>query len=337
VRPAILLSVLVALGLPHSAAGQSRVEVTRSQDTVTIREQLPQQVALDPASRTYHFKGCPSITREMRRLKPAAAVLSGYRLASDCVGRKPLREFQTITRPIASRNTLAFHVLFVGNSYTFYNELPWLLERVSADEAKPVKTRAVTISGATLRQHWESGAAIKAMNLDRFDYVVLQEQSGSPVTAFERMREYARRLDAEIRSSGATAVFFQTWAPRDHSELGEPISAAYIRIGRELGALVAPVGDAWRLVLSRHPELRLHDASGGHPNLAGSYLAACVFYSLLYGKSPEGLVHSFPVHYEIPEAYRASLESERLSSDVAVLLQRAAWETIRAAGRAGSP
>jgi hypothetical protein len=106
------------------------------------------------------------------------------------------------------------------------------------------------------------------------------------------------------------------------------ISTAYLRIGRELGALVAPVGDAWHSALALDPGLRLHDNSGSHPNLAGSYLAASVFYSLFYGKSPEGLVHSFPVHYEIPEAYRASLESERLSDGIAVLLQRAAWKTV---------
>lgn len=330
---ATLLFLLVALGLCRVAAGESRPTVTRSQETVTIREELAQQVAIDPAGRVFHIQGCPSITPAMRWLRPAAAVLSGYRLAPDCAGREPPHKFQTTTLRIAPKDTRALHVLFIGNSYTFFNELPWLLERISAGEAKPVKTRAVTMSGASLRQHWESGAAIKAMNVDRYDYVVLQEQSDSPETAFERMREYAARFDTEIRRTGAATMLFQTWAPRDRPELQETISKAYLRVGHELGALVAPVGDAWQSALSLRPDLRLHDASGSHPNLAGSYLAACVFYSLLYGKSPEGLVHSFPVRYEIPEAYRASLASERLSDNDAVLLQRAAWKAARTSPR----
>ncbi|HEV8117939.1 MAG TPA: hypothetical protein VGQ32_05400 [Thermoanaerobaculia bacterium] len=324
----LLLLGLVGAGLSQSAAGQARVEVTRSAGTVTIREEIPPEVALDPAGRVYHVEGCPSTTPAMRRLRPGAAVLSGYRQATDCAGRKPPKTYRTTSQPIKPRDGRALNVLFVGNSYTYYNELPWLLERISAGEAKPVKTHAVTMSGATLSQHWESGAALKAMNLDSYDYVVLQEQSLTPAGAFERMRDDAALFNEEIRRTGAETVLFQTWAPRDRPELQDPISSAYLRIGRELNARVARVGDAWRLALSRRPGLRLHDESS-HPSLAGSYLAACVFYSLLYGKSPEGLPHEFPAVWKIPEASRAALVSERLTAEEALFLQRTAWETAQ--------
>ena len=324
----LLICCLVVPGLSWLARGQARVEVTRSAGSVTVREELPPKVALDPSGRVYHVEGCPSITPEMRLLSPGAAVLSGYRKASDCARRKPPKTYRTTTEPIKPRDGRALHVLFIGNSYTYYNELPWLLERISAGEAKPTRTHAVTMSGATLRQHWESGAALKAMNVDSYDYVVLQEQSLTPVSAFERMREYAASLDEEIRRTGAKTVLFQTWAPRSSPELQDPISTAYFRIGRELNARVARVGDAWRSAMLRRPDLQLSNDSS-HPTLAGSYLAACVFYSLFYGKSPEGLPHEFPNVWTIPEASRAALVSEHLSAEEALFLQRTAWETVR--------
>ena len=75
--------------------------------------------------------------------------------------------------------------------------------------------------------------------------------------------------------------------------------------------------------------IELFDGSGSHPNLAGSYLEACVFYATLTGNSPIGATHTFDMHFDIPEAYRQSLEREKLDARTAEAIQRAAWEAVR--------
>lgn len=80
----LALAAVAALGWTRLAAAQPPVEVTRSVNTVTVREEMPPEVAVDPAARVYHVAGCPSITPAMRWMRPGAAVLNGCRLATDC-------------------------------------------------------------------------------------------------------------------------------------------------------------------------------------------------------------------------------------------------------------
>ena len=56
---------------------------------------------------------------------------------------------------------------------------------------------------------------------------------------------------------------------------------SYDSIGKELAATVVPVGSAWREMLEKRGTPELHAEDGSHPTLAGSYLAACVFYTTL--------------------------------------------------------
>ena len=86
---------------------------------------------------------------------------------------------------------------------------------------------------------------------------------------------------------------------------------------RELHARLAPVGDAWRVALRSDPKLVLHDADHKHPNAAGTYLAACVFYATLFGQSPAGLPGRIA----------------GLSDGDAQRLQAIAWKTVQAAGK----
>ena len=71
------------------------------------------------------------------------------------------------------------------------------------------------------------------------------------------------------------------------------LTDAYVSIGRELGAIVAPVGVAWQRVLGGKSSMKLHDRDGSHPNAWGTYLAACVFVAAVLGVSPLGLPADF--------------------------------------------
>src|SRR5215216_2269984 len=78
---------------------------------------------------------------------------------------------------LASDNQGPLHVLFIGNSYTFVNNLPRLVAALAANEARPLQTESVTEGGATLKLHWQKGDALRAIRQGHWDYVVLQEHS----------------------------------------------------------------------------------------------------------------------------------------------------------------
>jgi hypothetical protein len=183
------------------------------------------------------------------------------------------------------------HILFVGNSFTNRNDLPGMLERLAASASPPrqVETRRVIANGMALKTHWERGQARREIAQHPFDYVVLQEQSTLPLKNRKRMHESVRLFDEEIRAAGAKTVLYLTWARANSFDRQDELSDAYLTIGQELSAIVAPAGVAWQKALAEEPRLVLHDKDGSHPNPLGTYLAACVFYATLFGQSPARL------------------------------------------------
>jgi hypothetical protein len=179
-------------------------------------------------------------------------------------------------------------VLFIGNSFTARNDLPGMIAGLAAAQGDTLDHRLISVGGASLRAHWNKGEAAAEIKRGRYDYVVLQEQSTLPVKNAARMHENVRLFDGVIRASGAKTALYLTWARRHTPEAQQAITDAYTAIARETGAAVVPAGVAWQKFLAAHDRPVLHDRDGSHPTPAGSYLAACVFLAVLFGRSPIG-------------------------------------------------
>lgn len=200
-------------------------------------------------------------------------------------------------------------VLYIGNSYTYYHRMPSIVSAMGRAEGSPreLHAKVVAVPSATLQRHWDSGAAQSAIRERKWDYVVLQEQSLLPLEQKERMYEYVRLLDKEIRLNGAKTVLFLTWARRDQPETQRAIDAAYGAIAGEIGALVAPVGQAWQAARNGVADLALYEEDGSHPTPIGSYLTACVLYITL--QPGQGQCPALPDHgtsFHSGEALRAA-------------------------------
>jgi hypothetical protein len=227
-------------------------------------------------------------------------------------------EQSSILRPAKAKlnmkgesSTVPRKILFIGNSFTARNNLPDLITQLAAAHGKRIEHRLVSAGGASLRRHWNAGEALQAIEGGHFDHVVLQEQSTLPIKNPKRMHESVRLFDHSIKAAGARTVLYMTWARLNAPESQQAITDAYTSIGRELGAIVVPVGLAWQHVLREHKAPTLHDRDQSHPTLAGSYLAACVFFAVLFESSPAG----------------TSVEIAGLSGIDQSQLEKVAWQT----------
>ena len=255
----------------------------------------------------------------------------------------PAVSAQTVEGPI--------DVLFLGNSYIYFNNLPSLVERISeALDGPKIRSGIHTHGGFTLQGHLEDGHVPDVLQrtdngADAWDRVVLQEQSslgtrladpsagrlGEP-NDFHRA---TRALAEMIRDRGAAPLLYMTWAKRIFPTQTADLAAAYDAIGSELGVSVAPVGLAWAKVRGERSTLELFLEDGSHPNAAGSYLAACVIYAELTGRTPEGAP---PEISGPPWDFSGVLDSENptilvsLTPDAARYLQQVAWEVVRSHG-----
>ncbi|MEP7286125.1 MAG: DUF4886 domain-containing protein [Chloroflexota bacterium] len=220
-------------------------------------------------------------------------------------------------------------VLFIGNSYTFVNNMPKILMNLAAQETKPIEAVSITKGGATLKQHWLEGKALAAIRSGTWDYVVLQEHStlGSTLVvnnvaqlnAPDDFYTYARLFDQEIKKSGAKTLFFLTWARQNSPQNQAVLNNTYLTIANELHDEVVPVGMAWADALKTRPDLILHQKDMSHPDPDGSYLAACVFFAQLYHKSPVGLTIA---------PLSTSAGSLASSKRDALFLQQIAWQVV---------
>jgi len=183
----------------------------------------------------------------------------------------------------------ALKVLFIGNSFTARNDLPGLVAALAAADGRKLVHRLISVGGASLRTHWNKGEAQSEIQRGNYDRVVLQEQSTVPIKNPARMRENVLLFDQCIRDAGARTTLYMTWARRHAQQTQKAITSAYTSIAEEIGADVIPAGTAWKQFLGKHPRIVLHDRDDSHPTLAGSYLAACVAFAVLFDRSPVGL------------------------------------------------
>ena len=183
----------------------------------------------------------------------------------------------------------SINILFIGNSFTQRNDLPALLSELAAARNIAVTHKLISAGGASLRTHWNAGQAAPDISAGSYDYVVLQEQSTLPVKNASRMAENMRLFDESIKQAGAKTVLYMTWARQHAPESQQVISDAYNSIGKELEAIVVPVGLAWQKFLANHQTPVLHDRDQSHPTPAGTYLAACVFLVVLFKTNPIGI------------------------------------------------
>ncbi len=180
-------------------------------------------------------------------------------------------------------------MLFVGNSYTYYNSMPQLFAAM-VEHSLPghkVETKFIGGGGATLEKHWEVGQVQEALKDGGWDFVVLQEQSmlgaddlthpDSPKQFFK----YAELLHGEIASSGAETVFFLTWSRKHLKEQQIYLTDAYTKIAQKLGSTLAPVGLVWDS-LREDPALELYMEDGSHPSVTGSFVAAMTLAATIF-------------------------------------------------------
>jgi hypothetical protein len=221
-------------------------------------------------------------------------------------------------------------VLFIGNSYTYVNDLPTMFATLARSGGHDVKTGMVAAGGASLADQVASAGTASTLGSARWSDVVLQDQSEMPSVESLRQSEMypaARQLVGLVRAAGAQPIFFLTWAHRDgwpenglptYGSMQSAVDDGYLTVAAEESATIAPVGYAWWTLVTQNPAAALWLDDGSHPTVEGSYLAACVFYATIFRQSPVGL------------AYRADLPADEavtaqtIAADV-VLNQAARW------------
>lgn len=227
-------------------------------------------------------------------------------------------------------------VLFLGNSHTFSNDLPQLTTDLALSNGDTLFYLSNTPGGCTLG-HPENGHLFNSTSLSlidslSWDYVILQEHSLFAVIDYYRekyMYSGAKSLDSLIKlNNECTETIIQLiWGKKygglycmnehcsvdfeDFAHMQDSLTSKYLRLADSLSFTVAPSGVAWKEMIQNGDPIELFSPDNSHPNLAGSYLIACVYYATLFQESPVNLPFT-----------------GGLNSEDALLLQQAAHNVV---------
>ncbi len=199
---------------------------------------------------------------------------------------------EEIVTPPDTTDKTNIKVLFVGNSFTFYNNgVDFHLQKMlDADALNDTSVnyliQKIAVSSYTLQAHYQDSLTLKKIKSNKWNFVVLQEQSTRPINNIGLFLEYATNLNAEIKKIDAETKLFMTWAPKDSPNDITELAASYISVGSQLNAKVVPVGKIWDAFQKANPLINLYFSDNKHPSLAGTYLVSCAFYYNLFNKNP---------------------------------------------------
>ncbi len=222
-------------------------------------------------------------------------------------------------------------VLFIGNSYTYYNLVPGIVRELAAHAGRDLRTEMFTIGGCTMERHLKQADCRDLIDRGGYDFVVLQDQSLHPAligTPDDKgIVRHAQAIVDYIRRSNPKARPFieMTWGRRDgytegkfdydflstYAAMQERIRVNALAEAEAVGGDCIPVGVAWSRVRAERPDLELYVRDGSHPSYAGSYLAAAVICAALTG-----------------EGFGPAPSDGLLDPDTAAYLRRVAEQTV---------
>lgn len=219
------------------------------------------------------------------------------------------------------------NVLFVGNSYTYFWNLPQLTGLMMQSQELPTQTRQSTVGGANWGEHWRGERGLNTLPLIKtgdFDAVVLQNHSRSAIDRPDSLFHFGQLLTDLIEAEGARVYLYLSWAREWDPYMQAPITEKFKELAQKTGATIVPVGPAWERARTLRPGFPLYDEDGSHPSILGTYLTACVFYGVFTGQSPVGLPRSLRTKDQDGETLVVTIQS----GENALFCQKVAEEII---------
>ena len=217
-----------------------------------------------------------------------------------------------------------YKVLFIGNSYTYVNNLPDMIVAMAQSSGDTMVYSSSVPGGSTFQSHVNNSTTTSLIQQGNWDFVVLQGQSQEPSFPDGQFNSqtypYAQQLCEMVRqyNPDAEIVFYMTWGRKNGDQVNcvyfEPFctyegmdSLLYLRymtMAEDFNAEVSPVGALWHFIRDNQPNIELYSSDESHPSLEGTYAAACSFYSVLFRKNPTELSYNPGISEESAEIIR---------------------------------
>ena len=211
-------------------------------------------------------------------------------------------------------------VLFIGNSLTYANFLPNLVQTVAEAAGHTLARRVHAWPGYSLEDHWQNGG--EAVVLDaRAEFVVLQQGPSSLPDNQVHLATWAATFAPAIREAGGEPALFMVWPSRGRADAFDAVRDSYQAAAEAVDGLFIPAGEAWREVWRQDADIELYGGDGFHPEHLGSLVAALTIYAVLSGED----VRDLP---DVLEPTSPDMPTITLPPELGALIREAVHQTV---------
>lgn len=182
-------------------------------------------------------------------------------------------------------------VLFVGNSLTYTNDMPRMVQHLAAATDRSVAIGVAASPNYSLEDHWASGIG-GVIQKQRADIVVMQQGPSSVPANQAHLAHWAGQLAPVIRAAGGEPALLMVWPEASRPLAFDAVRDAYRNAALAVDGLFVPAGEAWRAAWARDPEIATYGGDGFHPSVIGSMAAALTVFAVVF--EAETLLESCP-------------------------------------------
>lgn len=176
------------------------------------------------------------------------------------------------------------NILFVGNSLTYSNNLPELVERVAHQHGKEVVAGMLALPNYALEDHWFDGEVKKLIASGNYQYVVVQQGPSSQADGRAMLVEYGLLMMDLCNQHQAKLAFFMVWPAKVNYHMFPGVIANYTAAAEQTNSILCPVGAIWKAQMDATSDFSYYGADGFHPSLKGSQSAAEIIVKQLFNK-----------------------------------------------------
>lgn len=198
-------------------------------------------------------------------------------------------------------------VLFIGNSMTYFNDMPQLFRSISLSKGKNVSVSMYAPGGTGFVNHC-TDPNVYALFRQEWDMVVLQpgtgESAGASWPVDTTIRRGRQLLDSVYTYNPCVKVFlyeipYGVPSANDYPTyfaVQSQILDSVSRLSDSLKIPLLPAGECARAYYSLQQNLLLHGGFNDiHPNANGSFLIAAACFAGMFREETTGSVFSGPV------------------------------------------
>nr|WP_321232802.1 SGNH/GDSL hydrolase family protein [uncultured Psychroserpens sp.] len=174
-----------------------------------------------------------------------------------------------------------YNILFVGNSLTYYNNLPNLVKAEARQRGLIINTKTLAFGNYAIVDHWADGQVQSLITSNDYDFVVIQQGPSSQQDGYDMLVNGGAEYASLCEANNTKLAYFMVWPSINYYHTFGGVISNYTAGATANNAILCPVGSVWKSYIDQTNDFSYYGPDQFHPSLKGSQVAAKVILESL--------------------------------------------------------